>query len=156
MRTAAAVLLGALLFAGCGGGDEESSAAEPTDRSSSELVAQTSPPAPLPPVYVESETCRAKMAPLVDTMLANDTKNLAYATFHARFEELDRKTDGALLACSNAVAKPTTRVIYEYSLANLAWGFCDQEKCATELIAKHIRVGNDLARKVSFALEATA
>lgn len=147
MRAAVLALL-VVVLAGCGGEGDESAQA------SSESAAQTPPPAPAP--YVESETCRAKMAPLVDTMLANDTKNLAYAAFHARFEELDRKTDGALLACSNAVANPTTRVIYEYSLANLAWGFCDQEKCATELIAKHIRAGNDLARKVSFALEATA
>lgn len=129
--------------------------AEPSQSGSTDPSPPATTAPPPPPEYVESDTCRSGMTPLVDVMLANDTDSLAYETFHARFQELDRKMDRALLACSNEVAKPATKVVYEYSLANLAWGFCGEEKCATELIRKHLRSGNGLAHVVKAKVEAT-
>jgi hypothetical protein len=95
------------------------------------------------------------MAPLVDIMLANDTNKLVYAAFDARYRELDKKMDEALLACSHAVSLPATKVVWEYSLADLAWGFCEQEKCDQALIARHVRAGNLLAYKVKNQIEST-
>jgi len=152
---AGAALVAAL--AGCSddGGKSEDPSAGASSATSSATTATPSAEPTQPPTFAESDTCRTKMAPLVDTMLANATNNLSYDTFHARFEEIDRKLDNALLACSNAVARPATRVRYEYSLVNLAWGLCTQKNCATDLIAKHIRKGNDLARKVKDQIELT-
>jgi hypothetical protein len=95
------------------------------------------------------------MAPLIDIMLANDVDNLTYSTFHDRFEELDSKMKNALLACSDDVSRPATRVVYEYAVANAAWGFCTGDKCATALIKKALVKGTTLAYKVRAQVEET-
>lgn len=150
-RVIAPAALALALLAGCGGDDTSGSAEAEVGTPS---VTPTSAPAPSsPPAYAESDTCRAKMAPLVDIMLANETNDLDYPTFHDRFEELDRQMEKALLACSNDVSRPATRVVYEFSLANLAWGLCTGRDCATALIKKHLVKGTTLAYKVKAQVE---
>lgn len=148
------IMLSILTLAGCSG-DGGQGGDQPKAPVSSVLVVPT-PSAALPssePVYAESATCRSKMAPLIDIMLANAVNNLDYPTFHDRFEELQRKMKGALLACSDDVSRPATRVVYEYSLANLAWGYCTDKHCASALIRKHLVEGTTLAYKVKDQVE---
>lgn len=140
-----------LVLTGCST-SEESSPAEgavaPQSTDSTEAM-------PAEVSYVETETCRTEMRPMVDAMLANSTKDLSFGDFEARYLVLDEGVDAAALTCSNELSLPLSEVMYEYANAYLWWDECTAGDCAERRIQRHLRAGNDAAREVEAALTAT-
>jgi hypothetical protein len=156
MRKRPWAALGALALAsgpaGCGG--DEQPAESVADAPSAEPSAT-----PPEPVYVETETCREEMRPLIEVMLANDTDNLGFGTFSDRFQRVQDEVDDALTACSSKVAKHTRMAVYEYATANAFWTPCDNGtvvgKCDYDAITESVIAGNQAAAKAEEALAVT-
>lgn len=146
-----AVLVVALTTAACGG-DSESDA----ETSGPEQVeASSATPTPTPE-YVESETCRTAMRPIVDVMLANDG-SVSFNDFTNRFDQLDDGIDAAIASCSPAVNDPAREAMYEFAKANATWRGCESgdQKC-TDKITEAVTAGVRLAGDVDEALSATS
>lgn len=107
-----------------------------------------------PASYVETETCRTEMRPMVDAMIANDTEGLSYDDFSARWRLIKDGADAAAVTCSTAVTEPLSEVTYEYATAALWWGDCEGEDCDTARIQRSLLAGNEAAGRVHEALEA--
>ncbi len=135
-------------LAACG----EDSAAEPQPESSS----PDSTPTPSLE-YVESETCRSAMLPLVEIGLANDVDSLGYESFSNRVDQLSRRIDRAVASCSAAVNDPFREAIYEYTAAEITWSLCGPRvKCRMSKIAGQIADGNEAIVRAQGALESQA
>lgn len=149
-----AIALSGVLLAGCGGGgDEKTAGPAPTATSTSPSSSAPAIPPP-PPAYVENQTCRTNMAPVVDIMLASYSDDpLEYNVFDNRVDQLTKQIDGAVAACSPAVNNPARKAMYKFTLARLQWKVCSVGDCKDS--TKNILSGLSLARKVEFALEAT-
>lgn len=151
VRVLAGVVLAGALVA-CGGGDDSSADEKPSALS---VTPTPAPSSSAPPVYVENDSCRTGMAPLIDIILANDTDSLDYGTFDNRVDQLTKKIDAAVAPCSPEVNNPIRKAMYKFSLARVQWGIgrCDDE-CIRK-VTVNIRAGISLARKVNFQLEST-
>jgi hypothetical protein len=147
----AAVLLALGLLAGCGG--EEGG--EPAAARSSATSAAAAPSSSAAPVYVETESCRAKMGPLVDIMLANAVDSLDYSSFDNRVDQLAKKIDAAVAPCSPEINGPARKVMYRFTLARAQWGIGKCDNACIEKVGDNIRAGLKLARKVDYQLDLT-
>lgn len=144
-----AALLVALTTAACGdsGTDStEAGAASPAPAASSSSKA---------PDYVESETCRTGMRPLLDVMIANDG-NISYNEFANRFDQMENGIDAAVASCSDAVTDPARDAMYQFAMANASWRVCKNSKsgCAQK-IKDALTEGVSLANDADAALGAT-
>lgn len=145
--------LAVLLLTSCSDGDDdpEPAASDQAAVVETEAVAEPS----VEPAYAEADTCRTKMLPLQEIMMASAADGLQYNRFTDRVEELERLIDRALLVCSDALNRAARKVMFEFSMARAQWGLCDADDCmddVTQSLTKGLlsasRVGELLGRQV--------
>lgn len=144
------------LLTSCGGGEDNadnSASVSPTTSSSSSPAAESSPIAA--PTYVESDTCRNSMAPLVDVMLANDEDTLEFNVFDNRVKLLQKKIDAGLAPCSSEVSDPAREVMYNFVAADVRWSVCSKKDCIAD-VTKFIKDGLAKAQVVQYQVELQA
>lgn len=150
IASVAAAFLILTLLTGCGGGDD-GKADEPVPSVS---AAPTTPTSSAPPAYVENETCRTGMAPLVEIMLANGEGGLEFNVFDNRLTQLQNQIDAAVAPCTSAVNNPAREVMYQFAAADARWRTCAKGPCVDQ-VTQFVTEGWRKAHRVQEALEAT-
>lgn len=118
MKRAALAAVLMLFLSSCGSAAEEpvaepSAAQEPSEPESTYV-----------PEYIENQTCRDDMQPILDLMLANQRDDLYLDDFADRQKRLTREFKDDDAACSNAVASPARGAMYDFALANVGYTLC--------------------------------
>lgn len=155
LRTGLACLA-LLLLTACGdkGGGTAADDKSPSDFPSKLLGVSPSPTAP--PTFLENESCRTGMGPIIDLFLANKANSLDYGTFDNRVEQLTKKVDAAVAPCSKKVNNPIRRAMYDFTLARVQWGIGRCDKTCIGKVTDNIREGITLAQTAQTQLGATA
>lgn len=154
MKAWVCVLAVAVALAGCGDSDNDGKAESPA---ASTPTPSLSTPSSAPAAYVENETCRTKMRPLVDIMLANNQDTLDYSTFDNRVDQLTRAIDAAVAPCSPKVNGPARKTMYRFTLARVQWSTCGRnDDACIEKVTDNIRDGLKTARNVDYQIDLTS